>query len=134
MRNYLKWGTWNTICDVCGQKYKSDQIRERWDGLMVCATDYETRHPQSLIKIRPESNNVTNPRPEPEDIFVTQTWCTFETRQPEAGLGTADCATIGYDYDAETLNLYTDLRVAIAGIAIATRARAGTPFSLSPGA
>lgn len=38
-------------CDVCGFIYKFDQLKKRWDGLMVCDNDYETRHPQDFIKI-----------------------------------------------------------------------------------
>jgi len=41
-------GQWNAICDVCGFKFKSGDLRPRWDGIMVCAEDWETRHPSDF--------------------------------------------------------------------------------------
>lgn len=58
-------GDSNAICDVCGWKYKQSQLRKRWDGAMVCNKDWEPRHPQDNIRIRPERNNVIEPRMEP---------------------------------------------------------------------
>jgi hypothetical protein len=40
-------------------------LRKRWDGAMVCAQDFELRHPQDLIHARPERNNVKDARPAP---------------------------------------------------------------------
>jgi hypothetical protein len=37
-------GVYNAICEVCRGKYKNYELRQRWDGLMVCEEDYETRH------------------------------------------------------------------------------------------
>lgn len=63
-------GDWNVICDVCGHKYKASQLMKRWDGLMVCQEDWETRHPQELIRPIKERNSVpwTRPRPEGDDV------------------------------------------------------------------
>jgi hypothetical protein len=63
-------GRWSAICDVCGFKFKSDEILDRWDGLKVCKKDWETRHPQDFVRGR--SEKVTPPwtRPEPEDTFL----------------------------------------------------------------
>lgn len=66
--------TWNVICDVCGFKYKAYELKERWDGLMVCHLDWETRHPQDLIKIPKEDTSVPWSRPEPIDVFVAVTY------------------------------------------------------------
>lgn len=63
-------GDSNAICDCCGFKFKQSQLRKRWDGAMVCAADYETRHPQDFVKARPERNNVKNARPGAEPRFV----------------------------------------------------------------
>lgn len=63
-------GDFNTICDVCGWKFKGSQLRKRWDGAMVCSKDYEPQHPQDKIKIRGERNNVKDARPEPEYRFL----------------------------------------------------------------
>lgn len=63
-------GDSNCVCDVCGFKYKRSQLKKRWDGAIVCAEDFETRHPQDLIKPRPERQNVKDSRPEPEPYYV----------------------------------------------------------------
>lgn len=63
-------GDSNSICDCCGFKFKSSQLRKRWDGAMVCKADYEPRHPQDFVKARPERNHVKNARPAPEPRFV----------------------------------------------------------------
>ena len=68
--SYLKLGAWNSICDVCGFKYKAFQLRKRWDGLMVCKDDWEPRHPQDLIKIPKEDVSVPWSRPEQADTFI----------------------------------------------------------------
>ena len=70
MNDQFILGDSNSICDVCGFKYKSSQLRKRWDGAMVCKADYETRHPQDFVKARPERNNVKDARPRPEPWFV----------------------------------------------------------------
>ncbi len=40
------------ICDCCGFKVRASQTRKRWDGLIVCREDWETRHPQDSVKSR----------------------------------------------------------------------------------
>ena len=42
-------GKWLVLCDVCGFQYHNTQLRKRWDGMMVCKQDFETRHPQEFI-------------------------------------------------------------------------------------
>lgn len=70
MRNYLKLGEWNAICDVCGTQYKSSQLIKRWDGLMVCYKDYETRHPSDLYRYSGHEEHIPWARPEVEDDFI----------------------------------------------------------------
>jgi hypothetical protein len=70
----LKLGDWNALCEVCGFKYKGSMLKKRWDGLMVCKDDYETRHPQDLIKIPKEDQSVPWTSPEPDDTFITLTY------------------------------------------------------------
>lgn len=83
-------GQWNAICDVCGQKWKSNQMKKRWDGLMVCPHDYELRHPQDFLRSVPDHQAVPWSRPETPDIFVP--YCTVFTSQGVADVGTSDCA------------------------------------------
>lgn len=96
MGSYYKPGTWNAICDVCGFEYKSDEMKKRWDGLMVCPQDFEHRHPMDFMRVRSETLSVPWTRPEADDTFIDGPTCTIEGRQGIAGYGTADCATVGY--------------------------------------
>ena len=67
---WFETGSWNAICDVCGFKFKAAQLRERWDGLRVCEEDWETRHPQELIRPINEDTSVPWTSPEGEDVFI----------------------------------------------------------------
>lgn len=79
----LKWGTNNVICDRCGDKLKSDQVREEWTGLYVCNTCWEPRHPQDLIKGIPDDQNVEISRPEAPDVELdTSGWLDTKTDIP----------------------------------------------------
>lgn len=66
-------GSWNAICDVCAQKYKSSEMKKRWDGLMVCPNDWEPRHPQDFLRSVPDRQAVPWARPETPDVFVPST-------------------------------------------------------------
>lgn len=90
MQTYYKAGTWNVICQVCGRKYKSDQIRKRWDGLLVCDEDYENRHILDFLRAHPEMGSVPYASQENTDEFIFV--CYLEQSQGIADTGTADCA------------------------------------------
>lgn len=84
-----RWpGTWNVCCDVCGFRFPSDKLKKRWDGAMTCEKDWETRHPQTLIRIRGETAVPTYTRDDPE---VYLPYCDIVTSSAYADLGTADC-------------------------------------------
>lgn len=51
-------GKWKVICDVCGFDFLNTELKERWDGLMVCEKDWEPRHPQDFIKSPKEQISV----------------------------------------------------------------------------
>ena len=70
-KDFLELGDWNAICDVCGFKFKGSELRRRWDGFMVCSADYEQRHPQDLIRSRPEKQSAPWVRPPAVNQFVT---------------------------------------------------------------
>lgn len=57
-------------CEVCGFKTRRSQTRRRWDGAIVCAADWEPRHPQDTIRIRGERQNIRDARPEPANVFL----------------------------------------------------------------
>jgi hypothetical protein len=55
--NYYKPKVWNAYCDSCGFKFKSDQLKKRWDGLMVDDACWEPRHPQDFLRAVKETSN-----------------------------------------------------------------------------
>jgi len=63
-QNTLYHGQWNVICDVCGHKFKSDDIKERWDGMRVCREDWETRHPMDFQRGFADDQSVPYTRPD----------------------------------------------------------------------
>lgn len=73
MRNtdphYIPGDFWR-VCDVCGFRYRASETRKRWDGLMVCKADFETRHPQDGVRAVRDRIIVPEPRPEPEPVFL----------------------------------------------------------------
>lgn len=113
MNNYYKSGSWNIICQVCGKKFKSDEIRKRWDGLLVCHSDYETRHILDFIKVRDDDPSVPYVAPEPADQFIPL--CQYPNTGGMAGLGVAGCAVAGF---AITHAPIPTRHVPIAGLAV----------------
>lgn len=89
-QNELDWGNWNAICDTCGFKFKASELRKKWDGTMVCETDFEQRHPQDFLRVRGDQPAVPWSRPEPEDVFIQI--CFIWERTAYADMATADCA------------------------------------------
>jgi len=87
---YFKSGGWNALCDVCGFKFKSDELKKRWDGLMTCQADFEHDHPQKFLRIREDKIAVPWVRDRPEDTFVVL--CTAAGATAFADLATADCS------------------------------------------
>ena len=93
MKSFFSAGDWNVICDVCGFKFKSDKIRERWDGLKVCKADWEPRHPQELRRAHPDKQTVPYSRPRPADVFVPV--ATLDGRSAVAGYAQAGVSVNG---------------------------------------
>lgn len=89
-KNWYKPGAWNAICDICGFRFKSDELKKNWKGLMVCSADFETRHPQEFVRGRTEKIGVPWARPEGEDVFIDI--CFAWERSAYADLAVADCA------------------------------------------
>lgn len=44
-QNTYVHGDNNCVCEICGFKFKASDLTERWDGKIVCADDWEPRHP-----------------------------------------------------------------------------------------
>ena len=94
-------GNWKVACHVCGMWFPSGEIKKRWDGLLVCHKDWETRHPQTLIKVREEKAVPAFVSKDPTDqfVFICDAW----SSSPMADFGTADCATVGGNTNIEML-------------------------------
>ena len=69
-KNYFISGDWNVVCDVCSKKIKASDAKQRWDGLIVCPTDFESRHPQDFVKARTDKITVPFTRPIPPLTFT----------------------------------------------------------------
>jgi len=80
---------WKVTCHRCGFWFPSTEIRKEWTGLLVCGSCFETRHPQTLIKVHGEQAFPTFVSKDATDTFVS--YCDVSTRSAYADLGTADC-------------------------------------------
>lgn len=73
-RNYYKPGVWNAICDRCGIKFKSDELKKEWTGFQVCIACLEFRHVSDFIKSPKPTSPVPFTRPEPVDASAAPTY------------------------------------------------------------
>jgi hypothetical protein len=95
--------SYNAICDVCGFQFKASEMKKRWDGLIVCSEDYETRHPLDFFRVHNDYHKLPFVRPEfgvpsmaDYDAWdSTQYACTPTRRRPAVTVGTVGCATLG---------------------------------------
>ena len=88
-------GSWNVICDQCGRVYKVNELRLRWDGLMVCSGDWEPRQPQDYVHGVADKMVPPFTRSEPPDRFIF--FCTIYSNQGVADFATAGCAQADID-------------------------------------
>jgi hypothetical protein len=73
---WWKSGSWNAICDVCGFKFKSTDLRYTGDigsraGLMACKDCYDPPHPQEFIRPIQDQAKLPWTRPEATDTYLT---------------------------------------------------------------
>ena len=53
------------LCDICGQRYRLNDLRKNWKGFMVCAADYEPKEPQLFpLHVVGDAIAVQDPRPD----------------------------------------------------------------------
>lgn len=96
IKDYWDEGNWNALCDSCGMKFKANELRERYDGMMVCPEDWEPRHPSERpLSIRsPRALPWT--RPEAPDTFIVEgSFCTPDGFNGTTDHGSSGCFTIG---------------------------------------
>jgi hypothetical protein len=91
-KDYLKTGDWNVWCESCGFKFKSSELRKRWDNFMVCPDCWEIRHPQDMIRSVKEKPAPPFSRPRNDDI------------EDPFGTGSADNAGPSYFVDFAPAN------------------------------
>jgi hypothetical protein len=68
--DYYLHGGYNCLCDRCGFKFKSRNLKDTWDGLKVCKECWEPRQPQDFVHGVLDSQAVPWTRPEPTDVFI----------------------------------------------------------------
>lgn len=71
-------GDWNAECDICKFVFKASELRERWDGFMVCPQDWEPDHPQRMRSMARVEDDQSVPWSRPEssatDVSGSDTW------------------------------------------------------------
>jgi hypothetical protein len=87
-------GSWNVICDQCGRQYKANELKLRWDGLMVCSGDWEPRQPQDFVHGVADKQAPPFARSEQINYILV---CSLYSRQAIADYASADCAQAGID-------------------------------------
>ena len=76
-KNYYVSGNWNVICEVCSKKIKASDAKQRWDGLIVCPSDFEHRHEQDYVKARTDKITVPFTRPIPPLTFTNISYVVY---------------------------------------------------------
>ena len=87
-------GNWKVACHVCGFWYPSSDIKRRWDGVLTCPKDFETKHPQLTIKLREETAVPAFASKEPDNPQFVGT-CTLAGSSCFSGMAKAGCAKTG---------------------------------------
>src|SRR5574340_1741042 len=64
---------YRAICDVCGFKKWSYELRERWDGKMVCHEDWEPRNILDFYCTRNDAHRLPWTRPDAQEITTDLT-------------------------------------------------------------
>ena len=103
---YVAGDFWR-ICDACGFQKRASETFKRWDGLMVCAEDWEPRHPQDFVRGRTDRQTVPNPRPEPLATYVGPLSTTIATAA-SAGATTITVASTARFFTTDRLGIMMD--------------------------
>ena len=63
------------VCQICGFDYRRDEMMTTWDGKDVCKYDFESRHPQELVRARKDNQSPVGIHTgQPTDEFVDVTF------------------------------------------------------------
>lgn len=85
-------------CDRCGFDYRLHEMKREWNGLVVCTSCHEPRHPQDFIKVVEDRIAPRGPvRPPSPLSFVTRTYDSnpFNANNAVAGIAVAGLAVAG---------------------------------------
>lgn len=82
-------------CDQCDNIFRASELRETWDHFWVCDEDWEARHPQDFLRVRPEVITVEDPV-RPEDCTNLIDLHTITMQDACAGVAIAGCARAGF--------------------------------------
>jgi hypothetical protein len=84
---YVSGSHW-ADCWSCGFAFRAEDLQETWDGRWVCAEDFEVRHPQDFLRVRPEKISVEQPiLPDPATNTVDNPPTFAETYTVPTGTG-----------------------------------------------
>lgn len=64
--SYFIPGEWNFVCDICGRKRKSGEMRRGWGAnleAVVCSEHYQPQQPQDFVRVLPDDQSVPVARP-----------------------------------------------------------------------
>lgn len=67
-------GDYRIVCDVSGFQGRASETVKTWDNKRVLRRfvgDEVQRHPQDLVRTRPDNQSVPWSRPEPTDVFLS---------------------------------------------------------------
>lgn len=84
-------GDYNSLCDICGFKFKASELKKDWQGLYLCPDDYQARHPQDFLKGVKDNPSIPWSRP---DTGMTECGPSSVPGQAIPG-----CAVPGYSKD-----------------------------------
>ena len=61
-------------CQKCGMDVRAEDARKQYDGLIVCREDYDTRHPQELVRSLKERTAAKLRTSSTENTNVPDSW------------------------------------------------------------
>jgi len=70
--DHLVLGQNNVLCDICGWKFKSNELKKTWDGYWACKRDWYPRHPQDFVKGVTDTQKTILDRPEATDVYTAE--------------------------------------------------------------
>jgi hypothetical protein len=102
--------SYNASCDVCGFQFKASELRKRWDGLMVCDEDFETRHVLDFFKNKNDHHPLPFTRPQEvipayytgiyDNALSAMSFTSAPATSAHGGVG-FNCLVEGYAYGAK---------------------------------